>query len=326
MSGMRYLVAGAGAVGMFYGTRLMCAGCDVVFAAGSGADILSREGIRVVRPQGEGEVFERVRVLEVSRGGGAVEWHFPRGDWMPDVLVVTVKSVGNAWLRDVVAAVGGRVPVVVTLQNGLGNEEWMEANLRVDGVGGGICFVCLHRVAEGVVEHQAHGAVGLGWFSGEGEAACESLRCDLVRGGIAAGLGLARLPEIRWRKLMWNVPFNGLSVVRDVSVDRLLGDAGWLAEVVDLMREVRAVALAEGCDIDGAYEDELLADTALAGAYFPSTYLDWRAGRVVELDAIWREAYRRGAALGLAMPRLRGLINDLEQRVIWQNEASVFRG
>jgi 2-dehydropantoate 2-reductase len=300
MSGMRYLVAGVGAVGMFYGTRLMRAGCDVVFAAGSGADILSREGIRVVRPQGEGEVFERVRVLEVSRVGGAVEWHFPRGDWMPDVLVVTVKSAGNAWLRDVVAAVGGRVPVVVTLQNGLGNEEWMEANLRVDGVGGGICFVCLHRVAEGVVEHQAHGAVGLGWFSGEGEAACESLRCDLVRGGIAAGSGLA--------------------------VDRLLGDAGWLAEVVDLMREVRAVALAEGCDIDGAYEDELFADTVLAGAYLPSTYLDWKVGRVVELDAIWREAYRRGAALGLAMPRLRGLINDLEQRVIWQYEASVFRG
>jgi len=318
MSALRYLVAGTGALGLFYGTRLMRAGCDVVFAAGSGGEALSRMGIRVVRPSGDGEIYERVRVVEVPRAGGVAEWHFPRGAWSPDVVVVTIKSTGNGWLREVVSAVGGRVPVVVTLQNGLGNEEWVEANLRTEGVGGGICFVCLHRVAPGVVEHQAHGAVGLGWFSGLGLEACKRLRDDLAAGGVAVGDGLGVLREIRWRKLMWNIPFNGLSVVRDVAVDRLLSDPEWLGEVTGLMREVRLAALAEGCDIPCSHEDTLLADTALAGAYLPSTYLDWKAGRVVELDAIWREAYRRGTGLGLAMPLLQGLINELEKRVIWR--------
>lgn len=320
MSSLRYLVAGTGALGMFYGTRLMRAGCDVVFAAGSGGSILSQRGIRVFRSEGDEETFEPVRVLEVPRVGGFATWHFPRGDWCPDVVVVTIKATGNAWLRDVVSAVGGRVPVIVTLQNGLGNEEWILENIRTDGVGGGMCFVCLHRVAVGVVEHQAHGAVGLGWFVGIGSELCESLRHDLAAGGVATGNGLAVLREIRWRKLMWNIPFNGLSVVCDVSVDRLLGDVQWSERVVGLMREVRSVALAEGCDISREYEDQLLADTGLAGAYLPSTYLDWKAGRVVELDAIWREAYRRGTGLGLAMPLLKGLISELERRVVWRNE------
>jgi 2-dehydropantoate 2-reductase len=321
MSSLRYLVAGTGAVGLFYGTRLLRAGCDVVFAAGSGGETLTRTGIRVVRPHGDVEDFEGVRVVEVPRGEGGVKWHFPRGEWWPDVVVVTLKSTGNAWLRDVVSSVGGGVPVVVTLQNGLGNEEWMEANLPTNGVGGGICFVCLHRLATGVVEHQAHGAVRLGWFSGVGEDVCERFRSDLAKGGVDTGDGLGRLREIRWRKLMWNVPFNGLSVVHDVSVDRLLGDSRWLGEVTGLMREVRAAALAEGCDVPVSYEDKLLADTAVAGAYLPSTYLDWKAGRLVELDAIWREAYRRGRSLGLAMPLLQRLINELEHRVIWRIEA-----
>ncbi len=317
MRRMRYLIAGTGALGMFYGTRLIRAGADVVFAAPSGGDLLASGGIRVVRAEGEDEVFSGVRVIEVSREDHGERWLFEDRGWRPDAVIVTIKATGKDWLSGVKRAFGDEFPVVVTLQNGLGNEEWIRSELRPAGVGGGICFVCVNRRSTGVVEHQAHGAVSLGWFDGEGEEVCEALRRDLKDGGVEAGSGLGILREIRWRKLMWNVPFNGLSIIEDASVDRLIGSGGVLEEVRGLMGEIRRAALAEGCDIPASYEEDLLAATEVAGAYYPSTHLDWKAGRLVELDAIWREPLRRGCALGVAMPLLHRLVKALEQRVIW---------
>ena len=111
--------------------------------------------------------------------------------------------------------------------------------------------------------------------------------------------------EARWRKLVWNVPFNGLTLATGgLTTDRLLADPHLAAEVRALMEEVAAGARAQNFDVPEALLQELLDLTPALGTYKPSSLLDWLEGREVEVEAIWGEPLRRARAAGASTPRL----------------------
>jgi 2-dehydropantoate 2-reductase len=124
----------------------------------------------------------------------------------------------------------------------------------------------------------------------------------------------ANLLEARWRKLVWNIPFNGLAIARGgITTDKLCADPVLAAEVRELMREVQHAAAAFGFAIPDEFLKLQFDVTPPMGAYPPSSLVDFLAGREVEVDAIWGEPLRRAQAVGVNLPKLAALHAELRR-------------
>jgi 2-dehydropantoate 2-reductase len=124
--------------------------------------------------------------------------------------------------------------------------------------------------------------------------------------GVAEDLVLAR-----WQKLVWNVPYNGLSVVLDANTAELMGDPDSLALVEGLMREVLAGAASCGRTIPAEFVGEMLEMTRVMKPYRASMKVDYDEGRPMEIEAIHGEPLRRAAANGVDLPLLKSLYHQL---------------
>ncbi len=115
----------------------------------------------------------------------------------------------------------------------------------------------------------------------------------------------------RWRKLVWNIPFNGLAVRERLDTERILGRAELRGEVEALMQEVLQAAACCGHALPPETIALQLARTEEMGPYRPSTLIDYEAGKALELESIWGEPLRRSQAKGASSPRLSALYHEL---------------
>jgi len=292
-----YTVVGAGAVGLLYGTRLATAGHPVRWLVRSGADEIRTGGIEVAS---DGRTH-RIEPADVVVATDGVD--LPRSD----VVLVATKTTANDRLAELVAGACGPGATVALFQNGLGAEERVRAEVPAAGaVLGGLCFVCAHRHAPGRAEHLDYGAVTLAPLEPEHLDVAEAVAADLAGAGVEA-TAVADLAIARWRKLVWNIPFNGLCTVLDARTDALLADRSTRALVADLMDEVIDAAGAVGAPIPSGFRDEMLATTDAMRPYDPSMVLDRRAGRALEVEAIYDVATSAARAAGRPMPRAEAL-------------------
>ncbi|WP_436796113.1 2-dehydropantoate 2-reductase [Actinospongicola halichondriae] len=293
-----YTVIGAGAVGLLYGARLAEAGHRVRWVVRTGLDDIRRDGIQVRSPDGD-----------IDLAPADVESYGEPRDVPPsDVVIVALKTTANDRLESLVAPAVADGATIAMFQNGLGVEERMQrAAPNAGSIIGAMCFVCAHRRRPGVVDHLDYGAVTVGQLGVDSMAAMAMVH-DLEGAGgeatVVDDLGVAR-----WRKLVWNIPFNGLSVVLDAPTDALLSTAASRRLVSDLMDEVIAGARSAGHDVPAVFRDEMLATTDAMTPYAPSMKLDHDAGRSMELEAIY-DAPLAAAADG-SMPRVAALRDQL---------------
>ena len=116
----------------------------------------------------------------------------------------------------------------------------------------------------------------------------------------------------RWKKLVWNIPYNGLSVVLDAGTDELMADSTTRSLAHQLMVEVQQGAAAQGRDVPDEFVEQMLVDTDAMTPYRTSMKLDYDSGRPLELDAIDRTPLDRAAAGGVSLPRIEMLAAQLE--------------
>jgi 2-dehydropantoate 2-reductase len=302
----RYAVIGLGAVGGYYGARLAAAGHELHVVARSDADHLRRHGLRVESVAGD-----------VSLPAGSFAVHDRPDDVPPvDVVLLAVKTtVGAAAAAGLVRPLARPGTIVVALQNGLGVEAPLAAAAPGCPVLGGMCFVCTNKVGPGHVRHLDYGAVTVGEHRADGRPAGVTPAVEAVAGDLeAAGVAAARLDDLatgRWRKLVWNIPYNGLSVVLGAGTDELMADAGTRRLVRQLMGEVVDGAGACGHTIPTAFADQLMADTDAMRPYRTSMRLDHDAGRPLEIDAIYGAPLEAAGAAGHTMTRTAVLTDQL---------------
>ena len=143
----------------------------------------------------------------------------------------------------------------LTLQNGLGNEELLAALFGAERVLGGLCFVCLTRRTTASVDHFGHGMLSIGEYAGSPLTRTRVLVEAFCKSDIDARV-VDDLATERWRKLVWNIPFNGLAVAESgLTVDKILGDPKIKARCRALMNETIAAATALGHPIEQQYAD-----------------------------------------------------------------------
>jgi 2-dehydropantoate 2-reductase len=302
----RYAVIGVGAIGGYYGARLAAAGHELHVVARSDADHLRRHGLRVESVDGD---------LDLPPGSFGVHTD-PTTVPPVDVVVLAVKTtVGAETAARLVGPLARPGTIVAAMQNGLGVEAPLAAVAPGSAVLGAMCFVCSNKIGPGRVRHLDFGAVTIGEHTADGRPAgvtpaVEALAADIEGAGIKA-TRLDDLAEGRWRKLVWNIPYNGLSVVLDAGTDELMAHDSTRTLVRDLMGEVLTGAAACGHPIPGRFADAMLADTARMKPYDTSMKLDHRAGRPLEIDAIYTAPLAAAAEAGATLPRIEALAHQL---------------
>lgn len=297
-------LVGSGAIGLYYGGRLAQAGCDVRFLARSDADALAHNGLDVRSVHGD---FHLPTVRVASR---------PEEIGPVDLVIVAWKATANSHLPEVLPPLLHEHTQVLTLQNGLGNCETIAALTGPERVLGGLCFVCINRTAPATIAHTAGGRVSLGAWSptglpGRAETIAQRFQNAQIQASAVPNLALAQ-----WEKLIWNIPFNGLSVAEGgVTTDALLASPTTEAEIRTLMTEVVTAAHALGLPLSPDLIDSNIERTRPMKAYRTSSMIDFVEGREVEVDPIWREPLRRAHAAGVPMPALKRLLTRIEQRL-----------
>ncbi len=286
-------VVGAGAVGGYYGALLARSGADVRFLLRRDLAHVRDKGLRVRQPP------EPEFVVYGSRAFGSTDEIGPA-----DLVLIGIKATGNGALPGLLAPLIRERTALVLFQNGLGGDALLARHFGAGRVVGGLCFVCLNRTGPGEITCTLPGYVSLGEYAG---GPTERLRA-IARSFAAAGIQTEiaeNLDEARWRKLVWNVPFNGLTVAAGgVTTDVIMHDPALRAEARALMEEIVGAAARLGYRIAPEFVEHQLELTAGMGPYRPSTLIDWLEGREIEVEAIWGEPLRRAQAAGATLPRL----------------------
>ncbi|MFJ3110695.1 putative 2-dehydropantoate 2-reductase [Pseudomonas putida] len=296
-------IIGSGAIGGFYGLMLARAGFDVHF--------LLRSEYQAVREQGLSLDSAVHGTLQMKVQAYVNAADMPPCDW----LLIGAKATSNAQLAPLIVQAAAPGAKVVLLQNGLGVEEQLRSALRSDmHLLGGLCFICVNRQAPGVIRHQALGAVNLGYHSGpaiDGGAALVAEGAGFFQ---AAGIDSQAMPNLalaRWQKLVWNVPYNGLSVLLGASTTPLMAERHSRELIQALMAEVVQGAEACGHVLPEGYAEHLFQVTERMPDYWPSMYHDHAHQRPLELQAIYAEPLARARAAGCSLPRMEMLYQAL---------------
>lgn len=296
-------IVGSGAIGLYYGARLAAAGEDVRFLVRSDAEAIRETGLRVDSIHGD----LHLTGIRASRD--------PAQLGPVDLVVVALKATANQHLGSMIRPLMHEGTQLLTLQNGLGNCETLAALKSAHDVLGGLCFVCINRVAPAHVRHTASGRVVLGEWRSDGRDRAAILARQWKHAGIHA-THTAVLEQAQWEKLVWNIPFNGLSVAEGgVTTDILLANPRTLGEIREIAGEVVAVARALGHPVSESLVEENIERTRGMGAYRPSSMIDYLDGREVELEAIWAEPLRRAAAVDRPMHATRALFRRIRERI-----------
>lgn len=299
-------IIGTGAIGGFYGLMLARAGFDVHFLLRSEFSAVSQHGLRI-----DSQVHGLLTLENVQAYSSAAD--MPACDW----LLVGAKTTGNNGVAPAIAQAAASGAKVLMLQNGLGVEDDLRG-LLPDSLHllGGLCFICVHRTGPGQIAHQAFGAVNIGYHSGPAADARASLA--LVEEGAAlfhaAGIesvAMDNLDKARWQKLVWNVPYNGLSVLLNASTTPLMADPDSRELIQGLMAEVVQGAEACGHSLPDGYAEQLFKVTGHMPNYRPSMHHDFIEKRPLELEAIYARPLEAALAAGRDMPKIRALYHAL---------------
>ncbi|MGB3300556.1 MAG: putative 2-dehydropantoate 2-reductase [Phormidesmis sp.] len=313
--GLTYAIIGTGAIGGYYGARLQQAGCEVHFLLHSDYEHVRDRGLTIDSIDGD---FTLPKVRAYSS---------PKDIPPVDVAVVALKTTNNALIAELMPPLKPN-GAILSLQNGIGIEADIVQRLKkatdlVPTVLGGLCFICSNKVGDGHIRHIDYGKVLLGAYDETNQPRLptplmESIAADFTHAGIAIDL-TADLPMARWRKLVWNVPYNGLSVVLDATTEEMMNDDGVREIIIALMQEVITTANAWGKKVSPegdrhlplATIDQMLAQTEKMSPYRTSMKIDYDEGRPLEIETILDSPIAIARSLGVSTPTMLMLYQQL---------------
>ncbi len=288
---MKIGVIGAGAVGLFFGSLLQRNGQDMHYLLRSDYDAISNNGLNVYSINGDFHL-ENLNVYRKASAIGEV-----------DLVMVALKTVSNHNMVDLVKPLVGPNTLILTLQNGIGNEEILAEAFGSDNILGGITYLGAARKEPGSVYHTNMGKIDLGEFDRPPSERCETLATMFSEAGIPCKV-INDLRRKRWEKLCWNIPFNGLAALLNQDTAQLLADAGMKELIYKLIVEITTAANAQDIlkPLDGdSFANNLIGYTEKLTPYRPSMLVDRDAGRAMETESILGVPLQQGRDKGIEM-------------------------
>ena len=310
---MKFLIAGAGAIGAYMGARLAQAGFDVtLFARGPHLRAMQEHGVRVRSVEGDCQTQPRI-VGSLDEAGPA------------DVVFLGVKAHSLTQLAPHLKPVLGPDTTVVSTQNGIPwwyfqgfGGQWDGLRLeRIDPGGvisaaiearrivGSIVYFSTEIYEPGVVQHIEGNRISLGEPDGSRSERCRRIAEALVTSGLRCPITTHIRQEI-WVKILGNASLNPVSALTRATLAQMLRDPG-VAEVIrKIMQEVEAVSKKLGMELSVSVERRM-AGAAKVGEHKTSMLQDLEAGRPMELEALVGSVVELGERVGVAMDHTRAV-------------------
>lgn len=288
---MTYGIIGTGGIGGYYGGRLAQSGQTVHFLLHSDYDYVREHGLQVDSCDGSFHL-DHPHVYRSTKD-------MPRCD----VVLVCLKTTNNRLLPQLLPPLLGDDTVVVLIQNGIGVEADVQQMFPGVQLVAGLAFICTAKTEPGRVNHQCYGQINLGNYSCRDAQLMQRLTDELGRAGIQARE--VEYEEARWKKAVWNMPFNGMTVAMHAQTDELLRHPSTRSLIRRQMLEVIGAARHLGVqNIDESFADKMLHNTDVMTPYSPSMRLDYDFRRPMEIDYLYTRPIEIARAAGFAMPCL----------------------
>ncbi len=305
---MKFLVAGAGAIGAYIGARLARAGYDVtLFARGPHMRAMQEHGVQV--KSGEGDFVAWPKIADSLEEVGPV-----------DVVFLGVKAHGLPQLAPHLAPVLGPDTVVVSTQNGVPwwyfqgfGGEWdglrlervdpggvISSAIEADRVIGSIVYFSTEVIAPGIVQHIEGNRISLGEPDGSRSERSRRIAEALIASGLRCPL-TARIRHEIWVKVLGNASFNPVSALTRATLVQMVRDPGVCSVIRNIMQEVEQVSGKLGMELPISI-DQRIAGAEKVGEHKTSMLQDLEAGRPMELEALVGAVVELGERMGVPMP------------------------
>jgi 2-dehydropantoate 2-reductase len=304
---MRFLIAGAGAIGAYVGARMAQAGFDVtLFARGPHLRAMQNQGVQV--KSSEGDFVARPTIASSLEEVGPV-----------DVVFLGVKAHGLPQLAPRLKPVLGPDTTVVSTQNGIpwwyfqgfgGDWEGMRLE-RVDPGGvisaaieahrvvGSIVYFSTEITAPGVVQHIEGNRISLGEPDGTRSDRSRRIAEALIASGFRCPVSTRIRHEI-WVKVLGNASLNPVSALTRATLVQMVRDPGVCSVIRNIMQEVEAVSSRLGMELPVSI-DQRIAGAEKVGEHKTSMLQDLEARRPMELEALVGAVVELGERVGLPM-------------------------
>lgn len=295
---MTYGVIGTGAIGGYYGARLAQSGQEVHFLLHRDYEYVCQNGLRVLSPQGDFHLKHPNVYNTTSQ--------------MPkcDVVLVCLKTNNNHLLRELLPPLLHERTLVLLIQNGIGVEADVQEMFPGTWLAAGLAFICSAKSEPGLVNHQFYGSLNIGNYSCPQPAVIEALLDELHRANIEAKE--LEYEKARWRKAVWNMPYNGMTVALQCQTRDLMENPASRNLIWEQMLEVCRAATALGVEgVDEAFARKMMEMTDAMIPYSPSMRLDWDFHRPMEIQYLYTRPLLMAREAGSPMPRLEMLEAEL---------------
>ena len=296
---MKYAIIGTGAIGGFYGARLDKAGFEVHFLLHTDYQYVVDHGLTIDSCDGNFTLPSPKVYDSTSK--------------MPqcDVVIVALKTTQNHLLSSLLPPLLKPDTIILLIQNGIGVEADVQQLFPSQPIAAGMAFICSAKAGPGHINHQFYGNINIGNYSCHNPQRYGQMLADFR----AAGIGAADVEylEARWKKAVWNMPFNGMTVALNTTTNRLLSCESTHRLIYDQMLEVIGAAQALGVkNLDTRFADKMIANTIKMPPYSPSMKLDFDFHRPMEINYLYTRPIAEAHAAGFAMPKLEMLEAELK--------------
>jgi len=297
----RILVVGTGAIGGFYGGKLAQAGALVSTLCRSDYEVVKAEGIKVASILGDFHFIPEKVIPDLGEYGPP-----------PDYILVGLKVLPEIDTSEIIKEVVGPETAIVLLQNGVEIEEPVARSFPDNEIISGLAFICATRTSPGHIAHTDFGRVVIGHYPAGKSVKAEELarlfneaglKCEVTEDAVTA----------RWRKLVWNAPFNPISVLGGGADTKTMMENPESLELArKVMEEVCRIAEAAGHPLPEEIVQQNIDGTRAMAPYKSSMLVDFEAGRPMEVEAILGNGLRVAKRHGVSAPYMESLYGLLK--------------
>lgn len=223
--------------------------------------------------------------------------------YRPDLIISSLKALPEIRLEKILKGLPEKIPVLL-LQNGIGLEEEFSELFPKNPVFAGLAFVCSNRHSTVYVNHLDYGQITVSPFRSSDMDLAEKIHALFKDSDVPCEIS----PDYRlarWKKLMWNVPFNPLSVLcGGVSTKEILDNPNTLSLVRKIMQEVLKTAHSLNIPLKDSQPEEFIEMTSRMKPYKTSMLLDFENRRPMEIDVILGNTLKFAGQAGLELPHI----------------------
>jgi len=285
-------IIGAGAVGSFYGAKLLHHKYSVQFQSKTSSKKMQNKTMKIQSIWGDFEVepsfFKNTTQMKKA-----------------DIIIMSMKVIGQIDYKIFLDPIINRETIILCLFNGINEEEKIQKIYPKNIILGGLAFTCINRISSELISHTDYGMIKIGASQKEDIKYAEYLESIFQHAKIEVIVGFP-LRQFRWQKLLWNIPFNSLSVILNgVTTDKIINNKEMLELSRALMRETKDIANYEGYDITEKDIEQMITNTQKMESYKTSMMLDFVNNKKMEVETIVGEPIRLAEKYKIFIPNMK---------------------